>query len=165
MFAVVEEEVILRCQTATSDTISILAWRNGNNELLFYIHNSGGVYDSYQHDKLKGRVELVDPSMTNGTGSLRIRKVGIADAGLYQCVFYTANDTSNYYFVQHIELEVIKAPDVPAPEPDPDPRFRAGVMACLGLSLFIIVAYCTVTLYRKITEPLTDIEVNEYKLL
>uniref|UniRef100_A0A668RVF9 Ig-like domain-containing protein n=1 Tax=Oreochromis aureus TaxID=47969 RepID=A0A668RVF9_OREAU len=79
------QDAILRCQSTSSSPVSYLSWETRAREKVFY-SSKGVVYNSVQNAKFRGRVSLLSPSMTNGTGSLIIRNISLADAGLYRCV-------------------------------------------------------------------------------
>uniref|UniRef100_A0A3P8QRC0 Ig-like domain-containing protein n=1 Tax=Astatotilapia calliptera TaxID=8154 RepID=A0A3P8QRC0_ASTCA len=90
------QDVTLHCQDPRGVNITLLEWSipeiKSDGYVFFYrIRHS---YESYQHERFKGRVELSDPSMKNGDVSVILKNVNVNDTGTYECRIITSNLSS-----------------------------------------------------------------------
>lgn len=86
------EDVTLPCQ-ASSGVVSLLAWRRTepkNDKYLFHFRD-GIPNENFQEPSFRGRVELIDPEMKDGDGSVILKNVTVNDSGTYECVVADGN--------------------------------------------------------------------------
>uniref|UniRef100_A0A3P8TYM4 Immunoglobulin V-set domain-containing protein n=1 Tax=Amphiprion percula TaxID=161767 RepID=A0A3P8TYM4_AMPPE len=67
--------------------ISVLKWSrpNGNSDGYVYFYRNNRCFNSYQHPRFHGRVQLRQPDMKDGDATLILRNVTELDAGIYEC--------------------------------------------------------------------------------
>ncbi|KAL4008188.1 hypothetical protein ACER0C_002040 [Sarotherodon galilaeus] len=90
------QDVTLHCQGPRGVNITLLEWsipEIKSDGYVFFYRNQRS-YESYQHERFKGRVELTDPSMKNGNVSVTLKNVNINDTGKYECRIITSNLSS-----------------------------------------------------------------------
>lgn len=80
------EDVTLPCQ-ASSDVVSLLAWRRTEPKTDKYVFHfrDGILNENFQEPSFRGRVELKDPEMKDGDGSVILKSVTANDSGTYEC--------------------------------------------------------------------------------
>ncbi|XP_042072523.1 coxsackievirus and adenovirus receptor homolog isoform X2 [Haplochromis burtoni] len=107
------QAVTLHCQDPSGVNITLLEWSipeiKSDGYVFFYRNRRS--YESYQHERFKGRVELADPSMKNGNVSVILKNVNVNDTGTYECRIITSNLSSGQRVQsesrQSIDLTVI----------------------------------------------------------
>lgn len=90
----------------TSGTVYVtktigLVSRQYNRKAVFVSLVHGRAYKNYQHEDFHNRVRMLDPSVTNGNGSVIIRNIGLSDAGLYKCSIAFGSRRSKLSEVEH----------------------------------------------------------------
>lgn len=97
------QDLVLWCLGEAHRKLYILQWGKVGSEQLGYVFffRNGRVYDIYQHRDFHNRVRMLDPSVTNGNGSVIIRKIGVSDAGLYECVMAFGSQRTVLSEVKH----------------------------------------------------------------
>lgn len=80
------EDVTLPCQ-ASSGVVSLLVWRRTEPKTFKYVfHFRDGISsENFQEPSFRGRVELRDPEMKDGDGSVILKNVTASDSGTYEC--------------------------------------------------------------------------------
>lgn len=90
------QNVTLHCQGPSGVNITLLEWSipeiKSDGYVFFYRNRRS--YESYQHERFKGRVELADPSMENGDVSVILKNVSVNDTGTYECRIITSDLSS-----------------------------------------------------------------------
>ncbi|XP_014269948.3 coxsackievirus and adenovirus receptor homolog isoform X2 [Maylandia zebra] len=107
------QDVTLHCQDPSGVNITLLEWSipeiKSDGYVFFYRNRRS--YESYQHERFKGRVELKHPSMKNGDVSVILKNVNINDTGTYECRIITSDLSSGQRVQsesrQSIDLTVI----------------------------------------------------------
>lgn len=107
------QDVTLHCQDPSGVNITLLEWSipeiKSDGYVFFYRNRRS--YESYQHERFKGRVELADPSMKNGNVSVILKNVNVNDTGTYECRIITSDLSSGQRVQsesrQSIDLTVI----------------------------------------------------------
>ncbi|KAL4008199.1 hypothetical protein ACER0C_002051 [Sarotherodon galilaeus] len=87
------EDSILQCRGPRDDVIILLEWRRSDlksDTYVFFFRNQR-LYENYQHEFFKGRVELRDPSMKDGDVSVILKNVSTSDTGTCECEITTRN--------------------------------------------------------------------------
>ncbi|XP_030254581.1 myelin protein P0-like isoform X2 [Sparus aurata] len=106
------EDVTLPCQ-ASSGVVSLLAWRRTepkNDKYLFHFRD-GIPNENFQEPSFRGRVELIDPEMKDGDGSVILKNVTVNDSGTYECVVAEGNagrrkrDTPKLISTIHLDVQ------------------------------------------------------------
>uniref|UniRef100_A0AAQ5YBE2 Ig-like domain-containing protein n=1 Tax=Amphiprion ocellaris TaxID=80972 RepID=A0AAQ5YBE2_AMPOC len=82
-----EEDAVLQCWSPAGGKISVLKWSrpNGNSDGYVYFYRNNRCFNSYQHPRFHGRVQLRQPDMKDGDATLILRNVTELDAGIYEC--------------------------------------------------------------------------------
>ncbi|KAM8731131.1 nectin-4-like isoform 2-T2 [Acanthopagrus schlegelii] len=80
------EDVTLPCQ-ASSGVVSLLAWSRTEPKIDKYVFHfrDGLLNEKFQEPSFRGRVELRDPEMKDGDGSVILKNVTASDSGTYEC--------------------------------------------------------------------------------
>ncbi|XP_026225202.1 coxsackievirus and adenovirus receptor homolog [Anabas testudineus] len=81
------DDVVLQCQSLTEADITVLKWNREElkSDSFVFFFRGKRVYENYQHESYRGRVELKDPEMKNGDVSVILKNVNINDTGTYEC--------------------------------------------------------------------------------
>ncbi|XP_062301228.1 uncharacterized protein LOC134006152 [Scomber scombrus] len=83
------DDVTLHCQSPRDEDITSLKWirpdlKKKTNKYVFFFRDDQ-IYENYQHESFRGRVQLMDPQMKNGDVSVILKNVNINDTGTYEC--------------------------------------------------------------------------------
>ncbi|XP_026019094.1 V-set domain-containing T-cell activation inhibitor 1-like [Astatotilapia calliptera] len=159
------QDVALHCQDPRGVNITLLEWSipeiKSDGYVFFYRNRRS--YESYQHERFKGRVELSDPSMNNGNVSVILKNVNVNDTGTYECRIITSDLSSGQRVQsesrQSIDLTVIDS----GSEDEQDKKtflLAIGIVAVV-LSLFVILS-AAVCIHRK-KKSSTHREHEHYK--
>ncbi|XP_073344795.1 butyrophilin subfamily 1 member A1-like [Pagrus major] len=86
------EDVTLPCQ-GSSGGVSLLAWNRTEPKTDKYVFHfrDGILSENFQNPSFRGRVELSDPEMKDGDGSIVLKNVTINDSGTYECLIAEEN--------------------------------------------------------------------------
>ncbi|PWA15647.1 hypothetical protein CCH79_00021120, partial [Gambusia affinis] len=80
------EDVTLPCSDPDNNPIQVVEWsRPGLGAKFVLLFKDGKMDEDKQHPSFKGRVELLDSTMTGGDVSLVLKKVKGNDTGLFEC--------------------------------------------------------------------------------
>ncbi|XP_030254621.1 nectin-4-like [Sparus aurata] len=144
------EDVTLPCQ-ASSGVVSLLVWRRTepkNDKYLFHFRD-GIPNENFQEPSFRGRVELRDPEMKNGDGSVILRSVTANDSGTYECVVAEGNagrrkrDTPKLISTIHLDVQELgPTAGIQDDEGTPGPVTSAPVLVVLAAAggTFVAVA-------------------------
>ncbi|XP_025761587.1 uncharacterized protein LOC102078843 isoform X2 [Oreochromis niloticus] len=89
------QDVTLQCRGPTDADITALEWSRPelvSEGYVFFFQNQHSD-ENYQHESIKGRVELRDSSTKDGDVSIILRNISISDTGIYEC--FTDEDTNS----------------------------------------------------------------------
>ncbi|XP_076737172.1 V-set and immunoglobulin domain-containing protein 1-like [Maylandia zebra] len=143
------QDVTLHCQDPRGVNITLLEWSipeiKSDGYVFFYRNRRS--YESYQHERFKGRVELKHPSMKNGDVSVILKNVNVNDTGTYECRIITS-DLSSGQRVQSesrrsIDLTVIDSGDPTVEHKDTHDLIIiiVAVVSCLIVGVCVAVFF------------------------
>ncbi|XP_039869433.1 sodium channel subunit beta-2-like [Simochromis diagramma] len=159
------QDVTLHCQDPSGVNITLLEWSIPEIKLDGYVffYRNRRSYESYQHERFKGRVELADPSMKNGDVSVILKNVNVNDTGTYECRIITS-DLSSGQRVQNESRQSINLTVIDSGSEDEQDKktflLAIGIVAVV-LSFFVILS-AAVCIHRK-KKSSTHREDEHYK--
>ncbi|XP_039463007.1 coxsackievirus and adenovirus receptor homolog isoform X2 [Oreochromis aureus] len=146
------QDVTLHCQDPRGVNITLLEWSIPEIKTDGYVffYRNGRSYESYQHERFKGRVELTDPSMKNGDVSVTLKNVNVNDTGTYECRIITSDLSSG----QRVKSDSRKSINLTVTDsgsedkPDKKTLFLAIGIVAVFVS-FLVILSAAVCVHRK----------------
>ncbi|XP_028998093.2 myelin protein P0-like [Betta splendens] len=80
-------DAVLWCLGSRNTTIKLLEWTKPdlNPDSIVFYYRGQHIFENYQHPYYRGRVELKDPQLKNGSFSVIVKNVTLNDTGTYEC--------------------------------------------------------------------------------
>lgn len=147
------QDVTLHCQDPRGVNITLLEWSIPEIKTDGYVffYRNGRSYESYQHERFKGRVELTDPSMKNGDVSVILKNVNVNDTGTYECRIITSNLSSGQRVKSDSRKSINLTVTDSGSEDKPDKKtfiLDIGIVAVVFVS-FLVILSAAVCVHRK----------------
>lgn len=145
------QNVTLHCQGPSGVNITLLEWSipeiKSDGYVFFYRNRRS--YESYQHERFKGRVELADPSMENGDVSVILRNVSVNDTGTYECRIITSDLSSG----QRVQSETRQSINLTVTDSgSEDEQDKKTFLLAIGIAVFVsllVILSVAVCIHRK----------------
>lgn len=166
----------LPCQGPPTPPIALLDWNRPelkkDGSVFFY--RDGKLYESYQLERYRGRVQLKDPQMTDGDVSVILRNVSGSDNGTYECLMYLNTGPGQKPQLKHtvtleVALEVKEIPEIKTETPHEPGNLslKVGLSVAVGLLLVVVVVVVVFVYYRRfkrrepvVNDPDTGVPLN-----
>lgn len=144
------QNVTLHCQGPSGVNITLLEWSipeiKSDGYVFFYRNRRS--YESYQHERFKGRVELADPSMENGDVSVILRNVSVNDTGTYECRIITSDLSSG----QRVQSETRQSINLTVTDSGSEEQDKKTFLLAIGIAVFVsllVILSVAVCIHRK----------------
>ncbi|XP_073344884.1 nectin-4-like [Pagrus major] len=137
------EDVTLPCQ-GSSGGVSLLAWNRTEPKTDKYVfHFRDGIpSENFQNPSFQGRVELSDPEMKDGDGSIVLKNVTINDSGTYKCLIAEENarrrkrDAPKLVNIIHLKVEE-SGPTAGIQDDEGNPELVASVPVSIVIGVVV----------------------------